>query len=943
MPQVPDKRSHPAKGEEGLTKKTKLSNGDAGEVPSDGRYQRRAKDESIVDAGPVYGHSISAPICIPSSDEDEDLPPPKSSATKTQSAAAPRPTAPNAATPGPTLSRAVTPVKSYDVCFGMLLVQATCTGNATVPPECSPVTLNFERSLLRVYLKDSSERIAVTISDALFRLVNEFAVTLTATACGRRQRAFDGREAAERAVAKIDGIKVCCLRIICYGFLQQRYDVADILAKGDLFLQHPGPAEFDRAVKYMNPQYLLPPGEDIPDIEKLSIYTCCARQGARSGESRDALGEHEQSQIFKIFNTTYQGGGAMATIEPSPRLVTNLKRHQIEALVMMVEKEAGDYEIAHFPSIWTPFKAPNGEYRYQNIVTEMFVMTRPEPIGGGILADEMGLGKTLSALSLICHSLDNWEKNPTLSQSLPTTTLIITPKSTIYGWEKQINSHIHQDKIRWITYHGSRRQEVWHNIDLYDIVLTTYDTVRSDRAKSSPLFKRDWARIVLDEAHRIRNRSSKIFEDVCKLQAKYRWCLTGTPIQNYLDDFGSLLSFIRVPPLETKDSFHTHIVEPVKQKKDTGLAMLRKVVAATCLRRTKEDHAKMLDLPLKIESVEQVEMDRNDRRLYEFFKRFSYLTAGLDKTSRKKAATNILVLISMLRLICDHGEALLPDSALTAWRNRDEKALTWEMLESTIKRCVSCDCQMEELGAAESVTEVLGCGHSLCGDCVAKLRGSASQLPCLKCRTTVSPPVENDTSLPMSQTALTSPLRPRYPPSAKVEALLRNISERQKRPGCEANPNKSVIFSFWTKMLDLIGVALGDKDMKFCRIDGQSSLSQRKQALKAFGNDPECNIMLASIGAVGEGIDLASANSVHIIEPHWNPMAEAQAVDRVHRIGQQQDVDVVRYIVNDSIESYVKWVQRHKMKMIAESLSTSEPKSENVGEVRWKKLLEHLE
>ncbi|RSM09077.1 hypothetical protein CDV31_007844 [Fusarium ambrosium] len=528
-------------------------------------------------------------------------------------------------------------------------------------------------------------------------------------------------------------------------------------------------------------------------------------------------------------------------------------------------------------------------------------MIRPQPVAGGILADEMGLGKTLSTLSLICHSQDQWEKDPNVARSIPKTTLIITPKSTIYGWERQIKTHIHPNKIRWITYHGS------------------------DRAKSSPLFEKDWARIILDE-------------DVCKLQAEYRWCLTGTPIQNYLDDFGSLLSFIRVPPFETKDQFDSHIAEPVKQRKSQGLEMLRKVVAATCLRRTKADHAKMLNLPRKMEHVERIEMSRNDRRLYEFFKRFSYLTAGLDKTSKKRAATNILVLISMLRLICDHGEAMLPDSALTAWKNRDKNALTWEMLESTTKRCVSCDCQIEELGAAESLTEALRCSHVLCGDCAAKLRGSASQLPCPKCGITAprSPSAGNNSGLPPSQTAFASPLRPRYPPSAKVEALLRNISERQKRPGYEGKPNKSVIFSFWTKMLDLIGAALGDEDMKFCRIDGQSSMPQRKQALETFGNDPECNIMLASIGAVGEGIDLVSANSVHIIEPHWNPMAEAQAIDRVHRIGQQQDVDVVRYIVNDSIELYVKWIQMHKMKLITESLSTSEVKSENVGEVRWK-------
>lgn len=207
-----------------------------------------------------------------------------------------------------------------------LLVQATCTADAIVPSECSPVTLRFAGSLTRVYLKDSNKRIAVVISDALSCLVNELAVTLTATACGKRQRAFDSKEAIGRRLARIDGMKVCSLRIICYGLLQRRQDVTDRLAKSGLFLQHPGPTEFDRAVKYLNPQYLLPPGEEFPDLEKLSIYTCCAGQWPRSGGSLNALGEHEQSQIFKIFNTTYEGDGITATIEPSPRLVTKLKR-----------------------------------------------------------------------------------------------------------------------------------------------------------------------------------------------------------------------------------------------------------------------------------------------------------------------------------------------------------------------------------------------------------------------------------------------------------------------------------------------------------------------------------------------------------------------------------------------------------------------------------------
>ncbi|RBQ87208.1 hypothetical protein FVER53263_20742 [Fusarium verticillioides] len=135
--------------------------------------------------------------------------------------------------------------------------------------------------------------------------------------------------------------------------------------------------------------------------------------------------------------------------------------------------------------------------------------------------------------------------------------------------------------------------------------------------------------------------------------------------------------------------------------------------------------------------------------------------------------------------------------------------------------------------------------------------------------------------------------KPKPPPSAKVQALIRNISRAERGPESRVDRPKSVVFSYWTKMLDLIGFALNSQGFQFQRIDGQSSMSQRKAALETFGGDPECNVMLASIGAAGEGIDLTSASIVHIVEPHWNPMAEAQAVDRVHRIGQQKDVYVI--------------------------------------------------
>ncbi|KAF5625484.1 SNF2 family domain protein, partial [Fusarium sp. NRRL 52700] len=660
--------------------------------------------------------------------------------------------------------RASTPPDAYDVCFGMLMVKATCTQSNLPTQECTPVTIDFEGRLLRVREQNSNRRIAVVVSNALFRLVNEFAVTLTANVCGKKPPVVYTSMKKGQTVSEMDGIKFCSLRIVLYGFVLQKDQISAILAQDELFLQHPGKNEFDRNVKYLNPHYLLPPGQNMPEVEKLTTYACCPRWSSHSRELQTSMPEHEQNQILQIFNTTYQPISDLNTIETSPRLVTGLKRHQVEALVMMIEKEAGVYENAQFPAMWVPHKSPSGDIRYQNIVTEMFKMSRPPPIGGGILADEMGLGKTLSMLSLICHFLDEKEKRPDKVRDQPRATLIVTPKS---------------------------------------------------------------------------------------------------------------------------------------------------------------------------KRVEIIDIGREDRRLYEFFKRFSYLTAGLDKISKKKPATNILVLISMLRLICNHGEALLPEAALKAWKERDSSVLSWEVLEANIKRCISCKSEIEESETAASLTEDLPCGHTICSRCASKLQSSTRLTPCLQCGLSAESQATPITgaSLSLSGAMNGNASKPIPPPSAKVQALIRNISRAEKGPEGRVGRPKSVVFSYWTKMLDLVGFALNSQGVRFQRIDGQSSMSQRKVALETFGSDPECNVMLARIGAAGEGIDLTSASTVHIVEPHWNPMAEAQAVDRVHRIGQQKDVYVIR--ANPMVQ-YVQWIQRDKQRLIAESLSISEEKPQDVDEVRWK-------
>lgn len=308
-------------------------------------------------------------------------------------------------------------------------------------------------------------------------------------------------------------------------------------------------------------------------------------------------------------------------------------------------------------------------------------------------------------------------------------------------------------------------------------------------------------------AHHIRNRTSRTFKAACSIKSYYRWCLTGTPVQNSLDDYGALLSFIGVPGFIEKSAFDIWIAKPIQEKKTEGFARLQTLVRGTCLRRTKESLGDVLNLPQRQEKVVYVSLHQQDQELYNFFKEESSNLASGKKTTNTAIRRvdnaqdgGIVRLLNSLRLICNHGEQLLPETALQIWNARDRP-----------------------MAASDEVA-------------------SSNEID--------TPPVY----------------------SAKVLALLENliaahtptyVSEGKqipvKRYGYEQTSftriltTRSVVFTYWTKMLDLIQQALSCYSFTTCRIDGSTSLEGRNIALKQFTNDANCSVMLATIGSAGEG------------------------------------------------------------------------------------------
>lgn len=148
----------------------------------------------------------------------------------------------------------------------------------------------------------------------------------------------------------------------------------------------------------------------------------------------------------------------------------------------------------------------------------------------------------------------------------------------------------------------------------------------------------------------------------------------------------------------------------------------------------------------------------------------------------------------------------------------------------------------------------------------------------------------------------------------------------------------SVVFSCWTSHLDLIEIALKHHEHVSCRLDGRMSRDARDKSMRLFREDPNIRIMLVSIGAGGLGLNLTTANKVYMMEPQFNPAAEAQAVDRVHRLGQDREVTIKRFIMDDSFELKMQDLQKKKMKLADLTLAREKRTKEEQTKMRLEEL-----
>ncbi|KAI0601029.1 SNF2 family N-terminal domain-containing protein [Biscogniauxia sp. FL1348] len=210
---------------------------------------------------------------------------------------------------------------------------------------------------------------------------------------------------------------------------------------------------------------------------------------------------------------------------------------------------------------------------------------------GGLLADDMGLGKTLQSIALILSNAKPPDKHPGVEK----TTLVVAPLALIRQWEAELKDKVSDShRLRVLVHHGPQRTKRFEDLRRYDVVITTYQILVSefnhtnDKLKAG-CFGLHWYRVILDEAHTIKNRNAKATKACYALQSIYRWCLSGTPMQNNLDELQSLVRFLKIKPYDDLREWKDNFEAPMKNGRgDIAMQRLRSVLACFMKRRTKD-------------------------------------------------------------------------------------------------------------------------------------------------------------------------------------------------------------------------------------------------------------------------------------------------------------------------------------------------------------------
>lgn len=423
--------------------------------------------------------------------------------------------------------------------------------------------------------------------------------------------------------------------------------------------------------------------------------------------------------------------------------------------------------------------------RYQNIA-------RPYQLGGynwlrflyenkfgACLADDMGLGKTLQTIMLLQTLKEKVKK-----------ILIICPVSILHNWKNELEKF---SDLTYSIYYGDEREFKTEA----KVVLTSYGLMKKE--SFSTLGEEEFDILIFDEVQHLKNIRSLGANAARQLKAKFRICLTGTPVENDLSEFYNIMDLC-VPGVWGD----LGIIRSTSKNKNRLLA--RRTVKPFILRRTKDQVLK--ELPEKIENHVYLDFSEAERNFYQ----------------QKLNAVRSSILTSGQKRYGEVLKSLLEMRQLCLWQKHPQ-------FEST-----------------------------------------------------------------------------------KIDFLMENLEQ------LVTEGHKTLVFSQFTTYLDFIENKIKVAGWKMARIDGSQTIKKRSEQVELFQNG-DAQIFLISLKAGGFGLNLTAASYIFLMDPWWNPAVERQAIDRAHRIGQENKLTVYRPIIKESVEEKVLVLQQSKRELFRDLMA----------------------
>jgi len=549
---------------------------------------------------------------------------------------------------------------------------------------------------------------------------------------------------------------------------------------------------------------------------------------------------------------------------------------------------------------------------------------------GGLLLNEAGLGKSICVLSVIID--------------MPIKTLIVCPAGLIDNWINEIKMHTNMKGENIVKYYGSKRfSDVNSTNSDKCIYITSYSIISHEFTnkrfiKKSIFNKIKFKRIVLDEAHYIRNAYSDIHNAIMYLNEMHdyslkKWIVTATPIFNSQNDMFAYFKFLKLEGIDTRRDWTEKI-----SKNIDGFETLNTWIKKYSLSMKK--NIVLQELTDKNETLMYLEFTELEKEFYDALKEYSILRMNtlikrinlLNKTvfegSMKKILhSNVMVYILRLKQACNSPWIIFNSmKRLKGIRTMKDAVNKLKYYNSSINMIEECPICYDT--TADHIAKP--CGHKCCKQCWIKMFNIGIKR-CPKCREIV----QDISSINNEQENETNSLTQMYymDKTIKIQKII-DITLNVIN-----NTEKIVIVSQWVSMLDIIKQIFNNhpilKNIKYVSLQGNMLLKNKTKTIHEFQNNTNIKICFVSLMSSAEGINLISANHLILVDSWWNNSKMSQVMDRIHRIGQTKIVNIYKFQIKSSIEEQIQQLITKKEKITKLILNQWNITDKNSYDMSW--------